>query len=207
MSSGPKNVTSTTETKIPKYLETQLIGATQHAGGELQSLFNQGQGGASGKTAAGTQALFDRGQQGNPLTGQAQDLTSRTISGEYLDPDRNKWLQQTFDRAADLTQTRLDTEFAGGGRNLGAAKPARSDELQTLTSNIFGGNYQAERGRQENAVNQAVPLAQNDFRDIQAMIDSGSLPIDQFIDRLSALIPGAGGTTKSTQPVFKTGLF
>ena len=207
MSSGPKNVTSTTSTEVPEFLRGPLKSATQQSQGELQELFNQGQGGASGKTAEGTQALFDRGQQGNPLVGQAQNLTGQTIRGDFLSPDSNPFLEGTFNRAADLTRGRLDTEFAGAGRNLGAAAPARSDELQTLASNIYGGNFQAERGRQQNAVNQSLPLAQNDFRDIQAMIDAGSFPIDQFIDRLGALIPGAGGTTKSTQPVFKTGLF
>ena len=207
MSSGPKNVTSTTSTEVPEFLRGPLQNATQHSGGELQALFNQGQGGASGKTAEGTQALFDRGQQGSPLINDAKNLTGQTIRGDFLSPDSNPFLEGTFNRAADLTRGRLDSEFSGAGRNLGAAAPARSDELQTLASNIYGGNFQAERDRQQQAVGQSQPLAQDDFRNIQAMIDAGSFPVDQFIDRLSALIPGAGGTTTSTQPVFKTGLF
>jgi hypothetical protein len=36
---------------------------------------------------------------------------------------------------------------------------------------------------------------------------AGLNPLNQFIDRISALVPGAGNTTQATQPIFKTGLF
>ena len=127
----------------------------------------------------------------NSLVDPSQDLISRTIAGDFLNPETNPYLEQTFNRAADLTRNRLDTEFAGGGRNLGASLPARSEELQTLSSNIYGGNYRAERDLQSNALTSAF-----DFD-----------PVNLLIKRLGGLIPGAGGTTTSTQPVFRTGLF
>lgn len=205
MSSGPKNVTSTTTSELPEFLKGPLTGATKQAQGSMQTLFDQGQG--TTQTGEGLGALFDRGQAGSPLLSQAQDTTQATLRGDYLSPDSNPFLQQTFDRAADLTQGRLDTEFSGAGRNLGAAQPARSDELQTLAANIYGGNYQNERGNQVQAASQAAPLAGADFQNIQAMIDAGSFPLDQYINRLTGMVPGAGGVTQSTQPVFRTGIF
>lgn len=228
---GPDNVTSTTTAQVPDFLRgplTTAVNASQNAftggnstssGGPVGRFGDGGPAGRFGNTATGDQsqdlsrqnqgldALFNRGAEGSSLVKGAQGLTEQTIRGDFLSPDSNPFLQGTFDRAADLTRGRLDTEFAGAGRNLGASKPARSEELQTLASNIFGGNFQAERGRQQDAVNQSLPLAANDFSDIQAQIDSGAFSLDQFINRLSSLIPGAGGTTRSTQPVFKTGLF
>ena len=204
MRSGPSQVTSTTSTEIPDFLQGPLINATtqaQSASGVGDPTTNRI------RTGAGLDALFTRGQEGSPLTDAASGLTQQTLQGDFLSPDSNPFLTDTFNRAADLTRTRLDTEFAGAGRNLGAAMPARSEELQTLASNIFGGNFQRERDRQANAVGQAQSLAAQDFSDIQAMIDSGSFSVDQFIDRLAAIIPNAGGTTRSTQPVFRTGLF
>lgn len=120
------------------------------------------------------------------LLGQSSDLISRTLGGEFLSPESNPFLQSTFNRAADLTQTRLASEFAGSGRNIGASAPARSDELQTLASNIFGSNFQNERDRQITAVGQA----------------SGLDPTNLLIQRLAPLL-GSGGTTTSTQPVFQ----
>jgi hypothetical protein len=125
------------------------------------------------------------------LVPNAQNLVNNTMMGGFLGPDTNPYLQGTFNRAADLTRGRLDSEFAGAGRNLGASMPARSEELQTLASNIYGGNYQAERDRQFNAVGQAESLD----------------PLNQYFNRIAGIVPGAGGVTTSTQPYFKTGLF
>ena len=209
MSRGPSQVTSTTQTEIPGFLQGPLGRATDAADRQATNVGNiLGNADSSDfMQAEGLNALFNRGREGSPLTDAAGDLTGRTLAGDFLSPDSNPFLEQTFNRAADLTRTRLDTEFAGAGRNLGASRPARSEELQTLAADIFGGNFQRERDRQAAAVGSAQNLANQDFADIQAMIDAGSFPIDQFINRLAALIPNAGGTTRATQPVFRTGLF
>lgn len=208
MDSGPRNVTSTTTTEIPAFLQGPLEQATR---GASDQYFWNSSGGRAGQDAIqqeqGVDALFNRGQTGSPLVQGAQGLTSKTIAGDFLSPDSNPYLEQTFNRAAELTRGRLDSEFAGAGRNLGATMPARSQELQDLAGSIYGGNYQRERDRQVGAVNQALPLANADFTDIQAMIDAGGFTTNQFIDRLAALIPNAGGTTTATQPVYRTGLF
>lgn len=182
MSSGPKNVTSTTSSRPPAYLEGPLASAAQ---GASQAYRNGGFGQPGGIP------LENLTNSGDRLIGESQNLVSDTLRGDYLNPDTNPYLQQTFNRAADLTQGRLDTQFSGAGRNLGASYPARSEELQTLASNIFGGNYQAERGRQDAAVTSAQGLD----------------PLNMMINRLAGVIPGAGGVTTSTQPVFKQGLF
>ncbi len=170
MSSGPSNVTSTTETNPPDF----LLGPLTQAAGASQRMFTGSQ-----------------GSQGRKLIRQSQGLVGQTLAGDFLRPESNPFLQGTFNRAADLTRGRLDTEFAGAGRNLGASFPARSDELQTLASNIFGGNFQAERDRQAASITDAQGLD----------------PLNMFINRLAGLSPGAGGVVTSQQPVFKTGLF
>ena len=169
MSGGSKKVKSTTTSAPPEF----LAGPLKEAAAAATSDFGGGGGAGAG------------------LIGQGQQLTSDTLSGNFLDPSTNPFLESTFNRAADLTRGRLDTEFAGAGRNMGAAQPARSDELQTLASNIYGNNYQAERDRQTNAL-----ASSQDFD-----------PINMLINRLAGITPGAGGTSSSTQPVFRTGLF
>ncbi len=168
MSTSPENVTSTATSEPPAFLQGPLTDAV---------------------SAAST--AFSGNPNPNQLNTNASGLVNRTLQGDFLSPDTNPFLQSTFNRAADLTRGRLDTEFAGAGRNLGASMPARSEELQTLASNIFGPNFQAERDRQVNAVGQAQGLD----------------PLNQFFNRLTSVLPGAGGTTQSIQPVFKTGLF
>lgn len=116
------------------------------------------------------------GGLGTDVLGPARQNLAATLSGDFLSPDSNPFLQGTFDRAADLTRTRLSSEFAGAGRNLGASLPARSDELQSLASGIFGGNFQNERNRQVAALGQA--------RDLD--------PLNEFIRRLGVITPLSG---------------
>lgn len=111
-----------------------------------------------------------------PMTEAANAAVSDFRSGGGVNPFTS--LDTQFGRAADLTRTRLDSEFSGAGRNLGAAYPARSDELQTLASNIYNPSN----------------LLQFD-------------PTNLLINRIAGLVPGAGGSTQSVQPVFRTGLF
>jgi hypothetical protein len=164
---GPKKVKSTTTTAPSDLIAPQIGQAAQAA----SNAFNR-----SG---------------GNDLQNQSVDLFSRTLAGDFLSPDSNPYLQDTFDRAAQLTRGRLNTEFAGAGRDQIAALPARSQELQDLAGSIFGGNFARER------------MFQNEAATSSQSLD----PTNQFIDRIARLVPGAGGTTTSTQPVFKTGLF
>ena len=169
MSSGPDNVTSTTLSEPPSFLRGPMTAA-----------------------ALSAQNQFGRAEENAPnLTGQSQNLISQTLNGDFLTPAATPFLQQTFTRAADLTQTRLDSEFAGSGRNLSAAQPARSAELQDLAASIYGGNFQAERDRQITALDQGQAFD----------------PLNRFINQIAGLVPGAGGATQSTQPIFRTGLF
>ena len=172
MSGGPENVTTTTNSRPPVALRSGMRTAGR---------------------ASENQFIRDRGPDnpGGQLTRSAQGLNLDTLQGDFLNPDTNPYLEGTFNRAADLTRGRLDTEFSGAGRNIGAAMPARSEELQTLASNIYGGNYQRERG------------IQNDAMGMSQMLD----PTNRFVNQLAGLTPGAGGVTSSTQPYFKTGLF
>ena len=170
MGGGPSHVTSTASNAPPAFHKGPLTTAV----GAASRNFNGSTGGP-----------------GSQLMPNAQGLTNQTLQGDFLSPDKNPYLQQTFDRAADLTQTRLSSEFAANGRDLSGAAPARSDELQGLANSIFGGNYQQERDRQQNAVGSANALD----------------PLNQFINQLGGVIPGAGGTSSSTQPVYNTGLF
>jgi len=211
MSSGPKNVTSTTSNEPPGFLLGPLTQAVNAASGQF---FNSGavpgrvaspgtvpggaglppggSGGQGGKPqGGGTPTGAQPSLNPNDLIGQSQGLTGQTIRGDFLRPESNPFLADTFNRAADLTQTRLASQFAGSGRDQAAALPARSEELQTLASNIFGGNFQQERNRQVGAVDQSQALD----------------PLNRFINQLAGIIPGAGGTTTSTQPVFRQGLF
>ena len=252
MSSGPRNVTSTTNTEPPAYLVPGLTAASNAAASQFfgqpmstnvgaggvttgtappglpqgklnyfQNKFGQDFSRANPKQRRRMEAKFgfdfspqfttptgggqfdtsgtDRDLTGIPgmtgggsgLIGQSQDLIGQTIAGDFLSPGSNPYLDQTFQRGADAITNRLNTNFARSGRDLAAARPAAADDLGTFASQLYGDNLRFERGNQIGAARDAL-----DFD-----------PLNLFINRLAGIIPGAGGTTQSTQPVFRTGLF
>lgn len=181
MSSGPKNVTSTTNTEPPAFLRAPLTMAVNAATSDfLGRPYNQpGLGGLSGGLAqGGGSAIGNLARRAiQAQQGGGGDVPT-DLPTSSLQDDIFKSLDLQFNRAADLTRGRLDTEFAGAGRNLGASLPARSQELQSLAGSIYSPSN----------------LLQFD-------------PLNMLINRLSGVIPGAGGSTQSVQPVFRTGLF
>lgn len=169
MSSGPKNVTSTTNQEPPKYIEPYLKQVAGAAGG----------------------AFGGGGGPGSNLLPTAQGLTQSTLEGKFLSPESNPYLSATFNQGADRILQRLNTGFGQSGRDLAAARPAGADELGSFASSLYGNAYNFERGNQIGAISDA----------------NAQDPLNLFINRLAGIIPGAGGSTQSTQPVFKTGLF
>lgn len=54
----------------------------------------------------------------------------------------NPYEDAMFNRAAQGTQNQLASEFAGAGRNVGASLPNRSQQLNDLATQFYGGQYQ-----------------------------------------------------------------
>lgn len=89
----------------------------------------------------------------NGLMNLAVPGYAATLRGDYLDPNSNPWLKSTFNQAADLTNARINSIFEGANRyGSGQQAGAIGTADSMLASNIFGGNYQAERARQNAAI-------------------------------------------------------
>jgi hypothetical protein len=112
--------------------------------------------------------MYNSGQGVSPVYGQAQNAVSQGLMGQqkfggyqggagyqgqggYQARDVNPYTNLAFNAAADATQNRLSGEFARSGRNLAAAQPARSQELQHLAAGIYAPAYEAEAQRQYGA--------------------------------------------------------
>jgi hypothetical protein len=122
---------------------------------------------------------------GNAGLNQAGAYNSDVLSGQYLDPASNPHLRGTFDAASravtdnyrDAVLPQLQSRFALAGQGAsgnfagayGRANQALGTSLSELGSSIYGGNYQAERGRMEAARNFSPTFAadQMDRLDIQ----------------------------------------
>lgn len=167
--------------------------------------------------------IEQRAVNGSPVTRAGQGLVTDTLNGKYLSPDTNPYLQSTFDKAAQATQASLEGQFAGTGRNVAASLPARTDMLTSLATQIYGGAYNQERDRQNQALAYTSPLAEADYRDLAALQGVGGQVEDltgriiqdqvhrfdteqnrpgQALDSYLQRISGNMGSTQST-PVYR----
>lgn len=131
----------------------------------------------------------------NPLFGAAQQQTMNTMGGQYLNPETNPYLKQTFDTAADRvtdafgrgTAAQTDARFARAGAFGGSAwneiqganQQALGDSLSGMAANIYGNNYAQERNNQMQATQFAPQLAGNmstqGYRDAEALLGTGGM--------------------------------
>jgi hypothetical protein len=227
-SGGSKNQTVTQTNNPPSYLQPYL----QHAAQQSNALYAQGPqqyypGNTvvpfSQQTQQAMNMTEQRAKAGSDLTKGAQGYAQDVIGGKYL--NSNPHLDATFNRAADAVQNRLQSSFAGSGRNISAARPYAAQELNDLATNIYGGNYQAERERMQQMVPQAGFLAQQDYADAERLAGVGAqyedlnarqiedsvarheyaqnapgISLDQYIARLNNQ---PGSTMSTSAPVYR----
>jgi hypothetical protein len=117
------------------------------------------------QTEAALGMTEQRALQGSPVVGAAQNYATNTLNatpssqfGGASNPyasganpyggASNPYLDATFNRAADSVQNRIQSGFAGSGRNIEAGRPVAADEMSDLAARIYGGAYENERNRQ-----------------------------------------------------------
>jgi len=184
------------------YIKEGMAGAQQQyqAGGTPVVPF-------SPETEAALTGTAARAQNGNAGVTAAQNVNTQTMNGGFL--GNNPYLDATFNRAALQTQNQLQSEFARSGRNVDAAQGLRSQQLNDLATGIYGGAYDAERNRQQQAIGSATGLANQDYVDLgqlagvgaqreglaQDMANQPGQALDQYLGRVSG-----GGGTSTYQP-------
>jgi len=107
-------------------------------------------------------------QQGNPLAAAGMDYATRAASGEYL--GSNKFIDEMLANQSNQTLNDVAGQFAGFGRfGSGQHEGVAAREVQKANAPILAQNYEAERGRQENAVNMLPMLDSSRFTDARAL--------------------------------------
>jgi hypothetical protein len=200
---GPSG-SQTQRTEPPKYQLPYLQHGVQRARELLDAPGNR-VAPMSDATTAGLHGIHNQALN-NPITGAAGDLTTKTLQGGFL--GSNPWLDQTFDRAALATQNQLASQFQRSGRNIDASQDLRSGQLNDLATQIYGGNYEAERNRQMQTLGMSPGLGQAQYSDFdrllgvgqaregyeQRNIDAPGNALDDYMARVS----GNMGTTIKT---------
>jgi hypothetical protein len=166
----------TQRTEPPKYQLPFL----QHGTEQARQLYDWQQqdpsrivAGQNGSTIDALRRTADMARDGNGITGAAGSLAQQTLNGDFL--NANPYLDQTFNRAALATQNQLASQFAGAGRNIGASEGLRSQQLNDLATQIYGGNYANERAIQQQTLGMSPGLAQGQYADLDRLLGVGQL--------------------------------
>lgn len=99
---------------------------------------------------AGGASLRDSLTSGvNPLYGMSDEELSKTISGDYLNPESNPYLAKTADVISGKIGRAVDSRFESAGRyGSGAHQDVLATDIGNALDSLYGANYSAERGRQ-----------------------------------------------------------
>lgn len=168
-SGGGSSSGGVTRVEPPSYQLPYLQSGLQQAG----ALYNQGSTVVpfSSQTESALKDINQR-SYGSPLTSSAQQYATNTLNGGFL--NNNPYLDATFKQAAQGTQNQLASEFAGSGRDIIASAPVRSEQLNNLATQIYGGAYENERNRQQGVLGLSNNLANQDYVDLNARLGVGS---------------------------------
>lgn len=151
----PNNQTVTQTSGPPSYLQPHLNRALTGAQGIYEQGPQEYYGGPtvvpfSNETNAALQGITQRAQAGSPINGAAANYATGVLNNaptSQFGAATNPYLDATFNQAADQVQNRIQSGFAGSGRNIGAGKPVAEIDLSHLATGIYGGAYEGERNR------------------------------------------------------------
>lgn len=216
----------TTRTEPPKYQLPYLQDSLREAQSIYQST-NPRFAPQNGSTIDALRGIADTARGGSPINNTARGLAINTMHGGFLGSnpflqDANPHLDATFNRAALATQNQLASQFGGAGRNVEASEGLRSQQLNDLATNIYGGAYendqnrrlsayQGERGLQQSTLGMSPILGQAQYADLDRLLgvgqmqegyhqrdlDSAGVRLDDYIGRISG---NMGSVTRTSQP-------
>lgn len=144
----------------------------------------------------------------NPLA-PAQNYVNGVLTGG---PTTNPYLGAMFNQGANAVQNRLESEFAGAGRNIIGSAPVQTDALNNLATQLYGGAFNTGVQQQENAAASAPNLANTNMglqqglfgagQQIQNLGQSYIQAPQTFLNQYLSQVTGNLGQTQATsQPV------
>lgn len=216
--SAPSNTTSTSVVELPEWVQPYSEGLIQRAGdlstvpyertpnliSPLDPRHQAGLGMIDRQATQGVPGQYEAGQQfANTLAGGY--MNTPTIQGSML--NANPYLDQMYNRAANQLQNQYSMSTAPqerarqvANRSIGNAGAGQYEDFQrfqlgenlgNLATDIYGGNYAQERGRQEAAYDQERQRQMSALGQLPAMQNAGYMDAQKLM--------GAGDFTRQYQ--------
>jgi len=189
--SAPANTSQTVTQQLPGYVQPYAEQAMQR-GVELsnqpyQAYTGQRMASMTPEHEIALGGITNRAISGSPGMNATNQNLAATMRGDFLSPGSNPWLDQTFAKGmegikASVTPTFGHMQAFGGNTGYNEAMSRGAADLAT---NVYGGNYQAERERQIKGMALAPQIAQQDYSDAQALLGVGDVRRQYSQDQLN----------------------
>lgn len=119
------------------------------------------------ETETALQLAKARALQGNQLLNQSQNYANNVMSGAFLSPQNNPFVNNLFDSMADKVTAKVNSNVAGAGRyGSGAHTGMLTDSLGNLADKVYSDNYNRERAVMDAMAMKAPQLGEMDYSDI-----------------------------------------
>lgn len=129
--------------------------------------------GFSPEQEAGMQLATQRAMAGSPTLNSANRSITDTLQGKFLTPDSNPFLKQTANQAMGDVQSRINSQFNNQNFGTSAHQELMTRNLGDVANNLYGQNYNNERGNMMGAASIAPTLAGADYGDAQQLMGVG----------------------------------
>lgn len=160
---------------------TDVMGKAQdqYNKGPMQYYSGQTYAPLSAETQLAQNLQAQRAMNGSPLMSASQQQLADTMSGKFLDPSTNPYLQAGADQIRAKVQPGIDARFSGSGRTgSGLAARAVGEGVTDAIAGQAMQNYTNERQNQIRGMMFAPQLAQADYQDIARLGEVGAAKED-----------------------------
>lgn len=176
---------------------------------QTQQQYQSNPGGIGATTNDALNQIQQMAGQGSPGVDAANGYNTNVLNGQYLNEGSNPYLSQIWNDQADQITNRMKDMYSGMGRY--GSEPMQNELVQSLGSlhsQLYGGQYNAERDRQTSAAGMAPALDQARYTAPQQLLAAGAYRDQAPMDALSwynsiiGQAAGQGGTANSetTEP-------
>lgn len=172
--------TTTTTQEIPAELKGLATAYSDKAMNLGQQEYNPYQGQRYADLNAvqntGLGMTVDRALQGSQTVNNAEGQLNNMIAGGATNP----YLDAMYNQAAGKVSSSVNSNFANAGRyGSGAHTGALTEGLGNMATNLYGGAYEADRGRQMQAIGMAPEFAKQGYADAGQLMNAGQIIQDQ----------------------------
>lgn len=168
--SGSSTSTSSPPQWTQPYLEKIGAGVSSQLDVPMQWYGGQRTAGFTPEQTLAQQMTTQRATEGSPFMKQAGDEWSKTMRGDYLNPNTNPFLKQGFNQMLEETLPGIDTS----ARQAGMYGSSSQDLIRGKAMGDIGARiYEPERQRQTQAMNFAPTLANESYKDIGMLAGVG----------------------------------